>query len=571
MARVEGAGGALGKHIDGDGKRPETAAPRVLVGADGVEEKLKPVVLLDDEGEEIDLAAAKTRTAEAQKYMQKCRRKKTRGRQPMGGSTWVFAGPPRYDSEDAWSSAEVRSWAADCTKWVKKRSGKGSRIAHCALHQDEAAPHLHVTVIVADEQGRLGWNRIRKNFGVEGKTSGVLLMSGLQDNFHAAVGSKHGLDRGEVGSNREHAPVDRARGLKIRVEEEKNRTQQVTHQVKVEAGQAIAGVMERADVDAAKRYRERLDKAREDAAAAKSETVTARREAATAEKWAVTARRNAKAALEAAATAGERAGTAESRVGKLETSLAVLTVSATKVVGERDGLKLELEGVPEKIAELKQVLAGVPEKIADAVKQRDREWQPFLKEKVKAVVGERDGLKLELEGVPKKITDAVEQRNREWRPHLKKKVAEAVKAVVGERDGLKLELEGVPKKITDAVEQRDREWQPTLREAEQRATTAEGAVVAIDVVVEEMRNELEGVGKDRDRAQKDLKRVETERDDAKAGREQEGLNFDAMVGVVRELGVDRGDFDAAARRAGLNDDEAQFLRSKVGPGRGQER
>ena len=187
MERVEGAGGALGKHIDGDGKRPETAAPRVLVGADGVEEKLKPVVLLDDEGEEIDLAAAKTRTTEAQKYMQKCRRKKTRGRQPMGGSTWVFAGPPRYDSEDAWSSTEVRSWAADCTKWLKKRSGKGSRIAHCALHQDEAAPHLHVTVIVADEQGRLGWNRIRKNFGVEGKTSGVLLMSGLQDNFHAAA------------------------------------------------------------------------------------------------------------------------------------------------------------------------------------------------------------------------------------------------------------------------------------------------------------------------------------------------------------------------------------------------
>ena len=30
----------------------------------------------------------------AQGYMQKCRRKKTRGRQPMGATTWVFAGPP---------------------------------------------------------------------------------------------------------------------------------------------------------------------------------------------------------------------------------------------------------------------------------------------------------------------------------------------------------------------------------------------------------------------------------------------------------------------------------------------
>ena len=68
----------------------------------------------------------------------------------------------------------------------------------------------------------------------------MLLMSGLQDNFHAAVGSKHGLDRGEVGSNREHAPVDRALGLKIRVEEEKNRS----HEARVLAGRRIAGAME---------------------------------------------------------------------------------------------------------------------------------------------------------------------------------------------------------------------------------------------------------------------------------------------------------------------------------------
>ena len=52
---------------------------------------------------------------------------------------------------------------------------------------------------------------------------------------------------------------------------------------------------------------------------------------------------------------------------------------------------------------------------------------------------------------------------------------------------------------------------------------------------------------------------------------QEGVNFDAMVGVVRELGVGRRDLDAAARRAGLDGEEAQFLRSKVGLGRGHER
>ena len=269
MARVEGAGGGLGKHIDGE-TRPESAAPRELGGEDGEKEVLEPVVLLDKEGEQIDQEAAKERIGAAQDYMQKCRRKKTRGRQAMGAATWVFAGPPRYDGEKEppWSTEKVRTWSKDCVKWLVDRAGPGSRLAHCALHQDEGAPHLHATLIVADEQGRLGWNRVRKNFTVPGKT-GELLMSGLQDNFHEAVGRKHGLDRGEVGSNREHAPVDRGLGLKIRVEEERNRT----HQAKVAAGQSIAAVLERADDEAAKRYRARLVGER-----AKVEVVTAERD-----------------------------------------------------------------------------------------------------------------------------------------------------------------------------------------------------------------------------------------------------------------------------------------------------
>ena len=72
-----------------------------------------------------------------------------------------------------------------------------------------------------------------------------------------------------MGSNREHAPVDRGLGLKIRVEEERNRT----HQAKVAAGQSIAAVLERADDEAAKRYRARLDDER-----AKVEVVTAERD-----------------------------------------------------------------------------------------------------------------------------------------------------------------------------------------------------------------------------------------------------------------------------------------------------
>ncbi len=262
MARVGGAGGGLGKHIDGE-TRPESAAPRELDVEGGEKVALEPVVLLDVEGEQIDQVAAKKRVRAAQGYMRECRRNKTRGRQPMGAATWVFAGPPRYDGEKEppWSAEKVRAWSKDCVKWLVDRAGPGSRLAHCALHQDEGAPHLHATLIVADEQGRLGWNRVRNRFTVKGKT-GTLLMSGLQDNFHEAVGRKHGLERGEVGSSREHAPVDRDLGIRIRVEEERNRT----HEAKVHAGKRIAEVLERADGEAAQKHRKRLDAATSTAA-----------------------------------------------------------------------------------------------------------------------------------------------------------------------------------------------------------------------------------------------------------------------------------------------------------------
>ena len=529
MARVEGAGGALGKHIDGDGKRPETAAPRVLVGADGVEEKLKPVVLLDDEGEEIDLAAAKTRTTEAQKYMQKCRRKKTRGRQPMGGSTWVFAGPPRYDSEDAWSSAEVRSWAVDCTKWAKKRSGKGSRIAHCALHQDEAAPHLHVTVIVADEQGRLGWNRIRKNFGVEGKTSGVLLMSGLQDNFHAAVGSKHGLDRGEVGSNREHAPVDRALGLKIRVEEERNRT----HQAKVRAGQTIAGVLEHAEDDAAKRYKERVEKAQREAkeadlavtAARRGETAanerarteatearTARTARTVADERAARATTDVTAANEAAAaartettTARQQAATAEGRVVELAQTLRTVAAGTEQIVKDRDQFKKDRD-------RFKGELDQVPAKVEKAVKDRDAQWRPFLEEKVsEAKQGRDDELQTAVSAAGINETVMEEMRtDRDYAQTALETMQRDTKVVVA---GLKEELDQVPAKVEKAVKDRDAQWRPFLEE--------------------------------------------------KVSEVKQG-----MTRVVRELRPDRRDLDGAARRAGLEDEEIKSLTEEVERGRG---
>ena len=506
MERVEGAGGALGKHIDGDGKRPETAAPRVLVGADGVEEKLKPVVLLDDEGEEIDLAAAKTRTAEAQKYMQKCRRKKTRGRQPMGGSTWVFAGPPRYDSEDAWSSTEVRSWAADCTKWLKKRSGKGSRIAHCALHQDEAAPHLHVTVIVADEQGRLGWNRIRKNFGVEGKASGLLLMSGLQDNFHAAVGSKHGLDRGEVGSNREHAPVDRALGLKIRVEEEKNRS----HEARVLAGRRIAGAMER----------EEAVGSRETAVARRESALKRRHKEAQGRETAVGGRETAVEARERQADdLVRRVKNAELGLHFEKTDRLTVERDCETAQRERNEARRKLDGAEDPWQ------GGGRDRGAGRTRNRElQEWLPTHDKEVEARLRGQEEQK-SLAGVADTDENwtlagvADEQRRRKAQTAAEEVLKRSGRAAVGEREEL----------------QKD-------RNAAQRG---------------------------RDQARRDLETRTTERNGARTKRDEAELDrddwVDRFVKVVRDLNPGRAELERAAGRGGI---KKEWLVQEVERGRG---
>ena len=104
---------------------------------------------------------------------------------------------------------------------VLQCGGPGVQIAHMALHLDEGQPHGHILAVVADDLGRLGWNRVRKGFGMTGSESGRALMGALQERYHREVGSKFGLARGERGSTAVHQPIDRVAGVKDRIEEER--------------------------------------------------------------------------------------------------------------------------------------------------------------------------------------------------------------------------------------------------------------------------------------------------------------------------------------------------------------
>ena len=421
---------------------------------------LEPVVLLDEEGEQIDQQAAGERTKSAQAYMQKCRRKKTRGRQPMGAATWVFAGPPRYDGEKEppWSTEQVRAWSKDCVQWLVDRAGPGSRLAHCALHQDEGAPHLHATLIVADDQGRLGWNRVRNRFTVEGKT-GKLLMSGLQDNFHEAVGRKHGLERGEVGSAREHAPVDRELGVRIRVEEERKRTQDA----KVQAGHRIAEVLERADEDAAQRYRDRFDDA-----------------------------------TRAAEAAGERAAraTEERDEARRERDRAVRERDRTR---ERANLGADtlrfMSGELGKLKRENEQLRGAAKKVLQRLDQQDNQWKLRLDEQVAAAKQESAD---ELTRMRRERADAIGevgtlQVERDQARRERSQALQEVKTMAAERDEA-LDERDRESRWGDRLVRVVRELGPGRRELAEAADRAEMRPEVRDWLVQEVER---GRGRDR--------------------------------------------------------------------------
>ena len=597
LQKVEGAGGNLGKHIDGE-RRPKTAVPRLGIPA---------VTHLDEEGKELTdgVKAAKKRATNAGTYIEDCRNRKyevtrngkkvregVRGRKADPCSAFLFAGPPPYGDAGAWDQSRIRAWATTCIKWALDKGGKGVRVAHCALHQDEIAPHLHLVLVAADEKGRLGWNRIQQGFGT-GKERGPELMSAMQTSFHNEVGKKFDLGRGEVGSTAKRQPIDRGKGLVARVEEERKRaddgisaaeTRAAVAERRTElAERAAAGVMQRAVEEATVQVQGRIDGLDRGLAKAKRVMEDAKAEAL-----------NLARAL---STAEGRAATAEGEVRTLQ----AVTESTTAVVNERDGLKRELAGVPKKVKEaveavvderegLKRELAGVPKKIEDAVK---------------AVVDERDGLKRELAGVPKKIEDAVKAVVNE-RDGLKrelagvpKKIEDAVKAVVNEREGLKRELAGVPKKIEDAVweavAQRNRDWQPVLERevstatreekqrgadalegAEQGARDAQNATGFAEQAMEEMRGERNAAQGKRDQALRDLETRTTELNDARTKRD-EALGdaekaekdrddwVERFVKVVRDLNPGRAELDRAAGQAGISE---RWLAQRVERGRG---
>ena len=234
-------GGNLGKHIDGS-SRPKTALPRP---------GLEPIVHLGDDGAPTGSEAAERRLEYARLHITKCRYvgQHTRGRKADPVGSFMIAGMPQYTDHDNWrplfehcgvehvlerdsmayrrlQGAVSMRFFGDALKHIRTCAGRGSVVAQCVVHQDELSPHCHIQLVMADDRGRLGWNRIKATFTPDPARAYTRqeLMSKVQDHFHAQVAEQWGLERGEktgaAGATRRREPIDREKGLQLRVEEE---------------------------------------------------------------------------------------------------------------------------------------------------------------------------------------------------------------------------------------------------------------------------------------------------------------------------------------------------------------
>ena len=202
----------LAAHLRGDpAARPVEAIPR----AD------RPPL---DLGGEPDRAAALLAAALAVKRP---------GRKGRRAVDVIIAGPPPFESPDAWPDETVNDWATDSAAWLRDLAGVPLHVA--ALHTDERSPHVHAALapVVEDPDGRprLSWKALQARMAE--RAVGRLVrdnrrqLSAIQDHYQAHVGARYGLERGKRLAPGErgpkYEPPDRLKGLRDRVRDAERR------------------------------------------------------------------------------------------------------------------------------------------------------------------------------------------------------------------------------------------------------------------------------------------------------------------------------------------------------------
>ena len=194
--------GRLTRHIVGDQRYPTAFERPGLKGTTSLGIDGAPVSR-PEEAMQFQTGEAKLGNLKKQRKAQKLR-----GRRSSGVLEIVCGGP---DSNTDYQ--ERLAWAGECVRFVGRRFGSNSHVAVASLHNDENTAHVHMLVVVAGRNGRLGWSNVRDDVaGVRTKNC-VENMSAVQDRFYEEVSSQFGIKRGVKGSGKKNQDIDRAKAL----------------------------------------------------------------------------------------------------------------------------------------------------------------------------------------------------------------------------------------------------------------------------------------------------------------------------------------------------------------------
>ena len=225
-----GAQVQLVRHIDGS-TRPETASSSSIVSVHG-DVELGAIEHLDGEGMGAARAALDAVLAARSK----------KGRPPKQCVDFLFAGPPPYTDEGAWSPARELEWGRETNAALRELVGPNSIIVTFDLHRDEASPHTQGVVVPIDSKGRLGWCHVRDEAAKRLRPKVARMRKDaqaridqrraageevpdlpppstksrygvLQDWLYYRVSRRFGLDRGLVGSEAQHEQIDRQKAV----------------------------------------------------------------------------------------------------------------------------------------------------------------------------------------------------------------------------------------------------------------------------------------------------------------------------------------------------------------------
>ena len=424
--------GNLGKHIMGE-IRPVTAG----LDSDDEVAKKAPQVWLDSEGpiEKSHAAWNLEKAIDRLDFVRKLEVNHGRGR-PTPGVFEFVAGGIRSDTE----GPERVAWATATVKWLEEGLGSGSTIALAVLHNDETTPHIHVMALVADENSKLGFTRVRDRLAGRPTKDHWDCGEALQDAYHENVSKHFNIERGERGTRKKRKEVDRAKAFKVFETRTKFRAQQ-----KVDAAAEREKAAEEREKSAAEREsaaeaREKSAGEREKAASAEAESHRVASQEALAARSAADEREKAagekfRAAVQAAEAAAAREKDVDAKIEAAETSIGARfteVVERERKAGEED----------DRLKKEKSRIIGREKSVANresAIEPREEEINRRDDDSLRAAKEIEDREK-EIVGLAQMLSEAAEKSEKTWN-HLQGAKSKAEEEVRKLRDGIADDLQ----------------------------------------------------------------------------------------------------------------------------------